>query len=583
MTDELVETLYRTSQPAIEPRAGALRFAFWGRCSTEDMQEPESSKRWQRTLSEALIQPVGGEIVAEYFDIDESRSIPPQRRPYARELLAQLGNPDRGFDAVVVGEPQRAFYGNQFGNTIPVFDHYGVQMWVPEIGGPIDTANEAHEMIMNMYGGMSKGERNRDRIRVKAAMRDQARFEGRYLGGRPPYGYMLVDAGPHPNPRKAAEGRRLRMLVPDPVAAPVVRRIFADRLRGVGPEAIADRLNQDGIACPSAHDPARNSHRDGDGWQGPTVAVILTNPRYTGRQVWGRQRKDEVLIDVRDVTLGHTTRFRWNDPAEWVWSAPRVHEAIVDDETFMQVQALMRAREGEVKPRPRRSRHKYQFRTLMWCGLCDRRMEGSWNNGKPHYRCKLTSRRRPMHGVGHPTTVYVREELIAPEIEAWLASAFGPANVSATIDALVAAQSADASHQAEIDAARAEVKAAADKIDRYRSALDAGADPAVVSQWITDAQAQRLAAQQRLDAVTAKSQEQLSRTEIETMINNLGDLTAVLADADPDDKNQIYTDLGLTLTYQPHERKMIAQVSLDDHVLTKCPRGDLNPHALNGH
>jgi site-specific DNA recombinase len=48
-------------------------------------------------------------IVVEYFDIDDSRSIPWQRRPYATALLAELRNPSRGFDAVVIGEPHRAF------------------------------------------------------------------------------------------------------------------------------------------------------------------------------------------------------------------------------------------------------------------------------------------------------------------------------------------------------------------------------------------------------------------------------------------------------------------------------------------
>lgn len=43
----------------------------------------------------------------------------------------------RGFDAVVIGEPQRAFYGSQFGNTFPLFVHYGVPLWVPEVGGAI--------------------------------------------------------------------------------------------------------------------------------------------------------------------------------------------------------------------------------------------------------------------------------------------------------------------------------------------------------------------------------------------------------------------------------------------------------------
>ena len=42
----------------------------------------------------------------------------------------------------MVGESQRAFYGNQFGNTFPLFEHYRVPMWVPEVGGPIDPENE---------------------------------------------------------------------------------------------------------------------------------------------------------------------------------------------------------------------------------------------------------------------------------------------------------------------------------------------------------------------------------------------------------------------------------------------------------
>ena len=186
-----------------------MRFAFYGRVSTEDNQDPEASRNWQLRRAQALIEPAGHSIVAEFFDIGTSRSLPWRRRPQATQLLSALRDPRRGFDAVAIGEPQRAFYGNQFGLTFPLFEHLGVQLWVPEVGGAVDPGSDAHDLVMSLHGGMSKGERNRIKIRVRSAMAAQAATEGRFLGGRPPYGYRLADAGPHPNPGKAADGKRL--------------------------------------------------------------------------------------------------------------------------------------------------------------------------------------------------------------------------------------------------------------------------------------------------------------------------------------------------------------------------------------
>ncbi|MGH3297468.1 MAG: hypothetical protein ACRDP7_37310 [Trebonia sp.] len=108
-----------------------IRFAFYGRVSTEDQQDPESSRSWQVTRSRALIESRliesrGGVIATEFFDMDKSRSLPWRRRPEASALLAELKNKDREFDAVIVGEPHRAFYGNQYRLTFPLFEHYGV-------------------------------------------------------------------------------------------------------------------------------------------------------------------------------------------------------------------------------------------------------------------------------------------------------------------------------------------------------------------------------------------------------------------------------------------------------------------------
>jgi DNA invertase Pin-like site-specific DNA recombinase len=345
-----------------------IRFGFYGRVSTEDNQDPESSRGWQLTRSCTLIEPRGGQIVAEFFDIDKSRSVPWQRRPQATALLAELKNPDRGFDAVVIGEPHRAFYGNQYGLTFPLFEHYGVPLWVPEVGGPIDPANEAHDLVMSVFGGMSKGERNRIKIRVRTAMQAQAKIEGRFLGGRPPYGYQLIDVGPHPNPAKAADGKRLHALAPDPKTSDVVRRIFVEYIAGKGLKAIAEGLTQDGVPSPSAYDPDRNRHRCGIAWSWSAVAAILANPRYTGRQVWNKQRKDEVLLDVEDVALGNVTKMRWNQPGEWIWSERPVHEPLIGVETFERAQAVRRARGASHERSPRRTPRPYALRGLLRCG-----------------------------------------------------------------------------------------------------------------------------------------------------------------------------------------------------------------------
>ncbi|MEU6148365.1 recombinase family protein [Actinosynnema sp. NPDC047251] len=83
------------------------------------------------------------------------------------------------------------------------------------------------------------------------AMRRQTVEQGRYLGGRPPYGYRLVDAGPHPNRALARRGVRRQQLAPDPAIAHVVKLIFHLRLAGHSKAAIARHLNEQGIPGPS--------------------------------------------------------------------------------------------------------------------------------------------------------------------------------------------------------------------------------------------------------------------------------------------------------------------------------------------
>jgi hypothetical protein len=91
---------------------GGLRFAFYGRVSTGDWQDPVTSRARQREQAAVLVAG-HGKIVAEFFDAGQSRTLPWTRRPQAAALIAALADPDRGWDAIVIGEYERAFYGSQ--------------------------------------------------------------------------------------------------------------------------------------------------------------------------------------------------------------------------------------------------------------------------------------------------------------------------------------------------------------------------------------------------------------------------------------------------------------------------------------
>jgi site-specific DNA recombinase len=554
-------------------------FAFYGRVSTEDLQDPASSRGWQLSRSRGLIAPHGGVIVAEYFDVGLSRSLPWKRRPQAAALLADLKRSDRGFDSVVIGEPARAFYGNQFGLTFPVFVHYGVQLWVPEVGGAVDPGSDAHDLVMSLYGGMSKGERNRIKIRVRTAMASQASTEGRFLGGRPPYGYQLVDAGPHPNPGKAAIGQRLHRLETDPVAAPVVLRIFADYLAGKGIYAIAERLTADGIPCPSAHDPERNRHRSGVAWSKGAVRAILLNPRYTGRQVWNKQRRDEVLLDVEDVAAGHETRMRWNPAGEWIWSSEIVQEPVISPQMFQDAQTLLATRGRRLVDRKiRPAARPYALRGLLLCGICSRKMQGHWVNDRAHYRCRYPSEYAETKELAHPRNVYLREVLVVPELDRWLASLFTPKQLPLTIKALAEAQEIDVDpgRAAMLEAASRTLAACDQRLAKYRAGLEAGMEPALVAQWTAEVRAQRLRAEHQLQPLSDEGR--LTEAEIAELVGSIRDVVKTLKRADPETKADVYRELGLKMIYTPAERRVLIEASPHIGVQT-CPRGDLNPHS----
>jgi site-specific DNA recombinase len=317
-------------------------------------------------------------------------------------------------------------------------------------------------MTLANFGVLSRAERNRTRIRVRNAMRAHAQA-GRWLGGRPPYGYRIADDGPHPNPSKAACGARLHRLEADPQTGSLVLRIYRMYLAGAGFKTIATVLTNEGVPSPSAADPARNSHRPGHAWAFRAVRAILQNRRYLGRHVFGKQAKAEVLLDPDQPALGHVTRMRWQDRSEWLTAATATHKALVDERTWHRVQQLIESNGRASSPTrttggaSRRSApSRNPLAGLIVCGLCGKKLQGSHTRGLAFYRCRIGAG-YPVGPAGHPPTLAVREDRLLPHLDAWLAELFAPERVEDMARQVVEADSATHREDPAITRARATI------------------------------------------------------------------------------------------------------------------------------
>jgi len=73
-------------------------------------------------------------------------------------LLDQVQEADCGFDAVVVGEFERAFTDRQFHEVCALLAVHGVAVWLPEVGGPVDLADPDHRVLMQVLAAQSQRE-----------------------------------------------------------------------------------------------------------------------------------------------------------------------------------------------------------------------------------------------------------------------------------------------------------------------------------------------------------------------------------------------------------------------------------------
>jgi len=113
------------------------------------------------------------------------------------------------------------------------------------------------------------------------------------------------------------------------------------------------------------------------------------------------------------------------------------------------------------------------------------------------------------------------------------------------------------------------------KLAQYRAALNAGASPATVAAWIAETEAEKACYVLAMRAATTRTR--MTESEIRAIVDKLADIALVLHDADPDDKAEIFRQLGLKLTYHPGRHLVQAQVEVPQHWQIDSVRGASEP------
>jgi len=99
------------------------------------------------------------------------------------------------------------------------------------------------------------------------------------------------------------------------------------------------------------------------------------------------------------------------------------------------------------------------------------------------------------------------------------------------------------------------------RLDRYRTAIEAGTDPTVVQQWIAEVTATRATAEAKLrNSRTAPNG--LTPEQIQDLVEQAGGLVEALHRSDPALRAQLYEELGIDGLYDPNSHTVRVQVEL---------------------
>jgi site-specific DNA recombinase len=408
------------------------RVCLYMRISTDEDHQP-TSLGTQRERLERYCEAMEDWHVVHAFE-DQASGVTLDRPGLTQALgLAR----ERRFDLLLVYRVDRLSRKvRQLAGLAEELDRLGIVL--KSATEPFDTGSPAGRMMLQMLGVFAEFEHATIVDRVTAGLERRVR-EGRWMSGRSPYGYTRANG----------------LLVPDPVKAPVVRRIFQLYVEGrLGTTAIARTLEAEGAPAPRQH-----------GWSPNALQLILANPAYRG------------LV-------------RWNGEIH-----PGLHEPLVNEETFDKAQEILRRR-GEDASLRRGNPSDFLLSGLVRCHYCGRAYVGTSAHGRSNRYTYYACSTRYKYGPTKCNGERLPKDRLEAAVLAQLAGLYRDGQLIERALAKAATLAAEERPRVEeqLSSMRAEIARIERKLERYFEAFETGELSAALCQERVRSHRERLEA-----------------------------------------------------------------------------------------
>lgn len=315
-----------------------MNVALYARVSSDRQDVDLSISAQLKSLREYALRN-GYQVVKEF--VDEAETGRTTARPAFKEMISLARRSNNPFEQILVWKYSR-FARSRKDSIVYKAMLKKAGVIVVSINEPFDDTPTGRllEGIIESLDEFYSDNLGED---VTRGMRESAE-RGFYLSSRAPYGFRKI---------KVQDGNKERTkLEPEPNQARIVVSLFNGVLNDKGLIEIAKEFNAKPIPGPT-----------GKGWGKTSLYSILTNEIYTGVSVWGRNSK------------------RGNAPVR----TENACTAIIDKETFLKVQNLMKER-APVKVHPKRVSSPFLLSGRAYCGYCGKALVGKYaKSGKFSY------------------------------------------------------------------------------------------------------------------------------------------------------------------------------------------------------